>query len=350
MRTFFLIIVSVVTLSACTTDRHDMQAFDKSFVKVHDLISTSVLQEELILGRPLGIHYADSSILIYDDLSDTLFILIDLVDDGKVYRFGQRGESENEFLQVFSFCSMDVDSLVGVYDVYRRCLCGINLRQVKREPAKFPIITKDTLNSIVLAATKYGTYLGLGFYENNMLSLSGDEIGRKFFFEYPYQDSREQMIANRLRGMAYQGPLCSNKSLDKFLYAVGSAPIFMLYSVTEDEIKKTYEWIGGYPVYVTEETGEYRSAPMSADNKQSFIAAYATDNYVYLLYSGKSVREANRSAFQGNTIYRLTWKGEPVDKFELDFPATKFCVSDADDTLYALVNKGEVELVQYALK
>lgn len=350
MRTLIFIFIGIVALSGCTTGSSNMQAFDKTFVKEHDLISKSVLQKELLLGRPLGIHYADSSILIYDDISDTLFILVDLANDGKVYRFGQRGEGENEFLQVFSFCSMDVDSLVGVYDVYRRCLCGINLRQVKREPAKFPIIAKDTLSSITLAATKYDTYLGLGFYESNMLSLSGDVIGRKFFFEYPYQDNREQMIANRLRGMAYQGTLCSNKSLDKFLYAVGSAPIFMLYSVTEDEIKKTYEWIGGHPVYVTEETGEYRSAPMSADNKQAFIAAYATDNYVYLLYSGKSIREANRSAFQGSTIYKLTWKGEPVDKLNIDFPATKFCVSDNDDVLYALVNKGETELVQYALK
>lgn len=109
--------------------------------------------------------------------------------------------------------------------------------------------------------------------------------------------------------MAYQGTLCSNRSLDKFLYAVCSAPIFMLFSVNKDGIEKTYELIGGYPNYVTEETGEYRSAPMSADNKMSFTMAYATDNYIYLLYSGKNFRDAGMDAFKANVIYQLSWNG-----------------------------------------
>ncbi len=183
-----------------------------------------------------------------------------------------------------------------------------------------------------------------------MLSLTSDSIGSKFFFEYPSKDSREKAIPSRLRGMAYQGTLCSNQSLDKFLYVVRSAPIFMLYSVNKNTIEKTYEWIAGYPKYVTEETNKYRSAPMDASNKISFIGAYATNNYVYLLYSGKSIKDAGVDAFKANVIYRLSWEGKPMNKFELDYPLTNFCVSDDDDILYALADKGELELVQYALK
>ena len=160
---------------------------------------------------------------------------------------------------------MKSDSILGVYDAYKHELREINLDKVKRGEMNFPVVFKDTLSSIKLSPTKYDAYLGLGFYESNMLSLTDNSIGSKFFFEYPYKDSREKAISNRLRGMAYQGTLCSNRSLDKFLYAVCSAPIFMLFSVNKDGIEKTYELIGGYPNYVTEETGEYRSAPMSAD-------------------------------------------------------------------------------------
>lgn len=347
---FYTFCILSIFASCVHKGENSIADWDCSFGDVQKLVSKPCLDEELILGRPYLMQYADSSLLIYDDLGDSLFLLIDLKENNRVYRFGQKGEGVNEFLQVFAFCNMKSDSIFGVYDAYKHDLREINLNKVRRGEMNFPVLFKDTLSSIKLALTQYDTYLGLGFYENNMLSLTGNSIGSKFFFEYPYKDNREKTISNRLRGMAYQGTLCSNQSLDKFLYVVRSAPIFMLYSVNENGIEKTYEWVGGYPDYVTEETNEYRSAPMSADNKICFIMSYATDSYVYLLYSGKSIREANVEAFKANTIYRLTWDGKPVDKFEVDYPLTNFCVSDDDSILYALADKSEVELVQYSLK
>lgn len=77
--------------------------------------------------------------------------------------------------------------------------------------------------------------------------------------------------------------------------------------------------------------------------------AYATDNYVYLLYSGKTFRDAGTNTYKANVIYRLSWEGKPMGKFEMDYPLTNFCVSDDDGILYALADKGELELVEYAL-
>ena len=74
------------------------------------------------------------------------------------------------------------------------------------------------------------------------------------------------------------------------------------------------------------------------------------DKYVYLLYSGKTAREADVRAYEGTVVYRLTWEGHPVDKLELDWPATRICVSPDDSVLYSLANKGETEIVQYLLK
>ena len=73
--------------------------------------------------------------------------------------------------------------------------------------------------------------------------------------------------------MAYQGTLSSNKSLNRFVFAIGSAPIFSLYSVNKDNIDKSFEFVGGYPEYKTEDTGTTRSAPMSVANKMAFIKA-----------------------------------------------------------------------------
>ena len=73
-------------------------------------------------------------------------------------------------------------------------------------------------------------------------------------------NKQEKEVKNRLRGMTYQGTLSSNKSLNRFVFAIGSAPIFSLYSVNKDNIDKSFEFVGGYPEYKTEDTGTTRSA------------------------------------------------------------------------------------------
>lgn len=343
------IVVLLFIISSCSKD-DAVQNFDNTFQKIKKINSKECLDTELLLGRPYFINYVDSSLIIFDDIGDSLFTLIDMKDANAIYHFGRRGEGTNEFLQVFSMCKLGVDSLMGIYDVYKHALVEMNLKKIKRGIVEFPLIVKDSLNSINLYATKYNTNMGIGFYEKNMLSLTGNSIGSKFFFEYPYKDSEEKLNDNRLRGMAYQGVICSNLSLDKFVFAVRSAPMFFLYSIGKDKIEETFKWLGGYPTYRTEDTGTVRSAPMSTHNKIAFVGVYATDNYIYLLYSGKSFNECNVKAFNGSVIYQMTWEAEPVCKFELDFPIMNFCVSDSDSEIYALADKGEIILVKYLLE
>lgn len=119
---------------------NDMREWDLSFGGIQKLVSTPCLNEELILGRPFLIQYIDSSLLLYDDIGDSLFLLLDLNDNNRIYRFGKKGEGSNEFLQVFAFCNMRSDSIIGVYDAYKRDLREINLCKVKRGDVDFPII------------------------------------------------------------------------------------------------------------------------------------------------------------------------------------------------------------------
>lgn len=211
-------------------------------------------------------------------------------------------------------------------------------------------ITSDTINSIDMLLSKYNnTFVGLGFYEKSMFALIEGGSDEKYFYEYPYRDDKEKKIDNRLRGMAYQGMLRSKPSLDKFVYAINFAPIFMLCSVQPEAIVRTYQWVGGYPIYRTEGNEKYRTAPMSAENKMGFISAYATDRYVYLLYSDRTLKDYKEKAFMGNVIYQIDWDGNPVSKYETDLPLSQICVSNSDDMVYAIANREENLLVEFAL-
>lgn len=346
---FVSYVAAFIFLCGCTDVKDRMSQWDQSFLESKNLVSTPLLEDELILGRPFTFQYVDSSLLIYDFLADSLFTLIDLNDNNRIYRFGQKGQGANEFLQPASFGFSSTDSLCTIYDLYKKQLYEVNLTEVKRGIEKYTVLCSDTLGSINLYATRHGSFLGKGFYEHNMFSLTGRDIGRKFFFEYPYRDDREHDIPNHLRGMAYQGSLCFSPSMDRFAFAVMESPILMFFSVNDTSVVKTYEWIGGYPEYRTEVTEKSYSAPVSADNLTSFVGSYATHKYVYLLYSGKTYRESPADVFQSTVIYRLSWDGTPVDKLLLDHPAIMICVSPDDKVLYSLASKGELEIVQYPL-
>lgn len=97
-----------------------MSQWDQSFLECKHLVSTPLLEDELILGRPFTFQYVDSSLLIYDFLADSLFTLIDLNDNNRIYRFGQKGQGANEFLQPASFGFSSADSLCIPYMIFIR--------------------------------------------------------------------------------------------------------------------------------------------------------------------------------------------------------------------------------------
>lgn len=340
-----VLLLSLMMLTGCRQD-DTMERFDAAFTCRRTIVTQECKVSDLVLGRPFFMSYADSCVLLYDDLGDSLFTLIDMADSRRVYRFGERGQGPSEFLQVASVHRLP--SGFCVYDYHRHRLVRIDIKKVKSGVNDFSVLMNDTIRSIDMLPTAYGTYVGLGFYEKNMFSVLKDGVW-SYFSEYPSQDETERKIPNALRGMAYQGTLCASPALDKLVYAVNFSPIFMIYTVGEDSLVKTHEWIGAYPIYQPVEKNGSRSAPMSSRNRMGFISTYATDRYVYLLYSGKSLQEHREKALTGNVIYQLDWDGRPVARLELDVQLSQFCVTDADDRIYAVRNEEECTLIELSL-
>lgn len=121
-----------LSFGGCKQEQDGFSAFDSSFRNVRKVIVDNCIKSDLLLGRPFFIEYADSCVFIYDDLGDSLFVMVDLAERNCVYRFGTRGQGNNEFLQVASLHRMASDSSICTYDFYRHALSRIDVRNVKQ--------------------------------------------------------------------------------------------------------------------------------------------------------------------------------------------------------------------------
>lgn len=346
----YLCVIWTLILWVSCQRGENIKSLEEMFVDSQELTHERPLSDDMVWGSPAFLHYVDSSVVVYDNTLDSIFTLIDVRNPYEFLRFGKKGQGVNEFLQPFSFQNIGEGYRMGVYDVFKHSLFSIDLNAVKaREKESFPLIVRDSMNSINIIPTIYNTFIGIGFYENELFRLFNDKGSLKSFFEYPYRDEVERQIPNRVRGMAYQGSVKSNPAMTKLVYAVRTAPIVFFYNINEDGINKKCQYAFAYPEYKTEVSQHSMSAPQSAENKMGFIDSYATDQYVYLLYSGKSYKDMKTKAFEGSVIYVFDWDGKPVKRLILDIPIKILCVSADNSIIYGFADIPEPTFLEFKI-
>lgn len=341
----------LIFFCACKNVKTDCQ-IDDLFTNRIFLEYEKIPSNGYIWGTPMDMIYCDSAIIVFDEKSeDGLFHLGDLNDLDSIYDFGKKGQGVNEFLMPFDI-QLFGKSSISVYDLYKKTLNVMNISDVKNRISNFSVLTKDTIpGTIKVFPTAFNTFVSLGFYEDCMFRLWGTGlIEEEHFMEYPYKDGDEKQIANRLRGMAYQGIIRLNPFMDKFVYAVNTSEIIHFYKINNTDISLIKKYEMNYPIYKTQVEGDMRAAPISSSNNSTFISLCISPKYVYGLYSGKNFKENGLETLAGTIIYVFDWNGEAIKKYELNVPVTLISVDNKDEMLYAFSNMPDPELIRFKIK
>lgn len=341
-------IVSIFLFSCSRTENKD--SLDNLFIGCDSIKYTVLETEEHLWGKPFTMKYIDSMIFVYDDVSsEHIFHLIDLNHNNKVHSLGRKGQGNNEFVMPMEYLQYG-DTAIVVFDYANKKLFNLTIDDFLQGKNEFEVCYKDTFpGTIKLFPTKFKTWLSFGFYDDCMFYLQKKNQILQKIGDFPSRDSNEKQIENRLRGLAYQGILQSNPSNNKFIYAVNNAQIVYFYNIDSSSVSKVCEYQYNYPEYQPVNDGYTRAAPISTDNVRAFIDATVSDNYVYLLYSGKTFKEEGLKSFEGNIIYVFDWTGKPHKKYILNLPVFRFCVNKDDSSIYAFSNNPDPILIKFSL-
>ena len=203
----------------------------------------------------------------------------------------------------------------------------------------------DSLMHIYVQPIANNRYVATGIYDDCHLMLL-DEKGKplKGFGEWPYQDEQEKKVPGKIRASVYQGKLEVSPSGDKLVFAVASGDMLYFYRILPNgELELISKHENTYAHYEHTTGAHYGTAPFSN------IDACATDDYVYTLYAGRSLKEHGMKCFQGNLIRVYDWKGTLVKKLQLDVDVEQIVVSKDDRKIYAIADLPDPVLVVFEL-
>lgn len=88
--------------------------------------------------------------------------------------------------------------------------------------------------------------------------------------------------------------------------------------------------------------------------KNGYIAACASNQFIYVLYSGKEINQSSleslTSSFLSDRVYVFDWSGKPIKYYDLDCNVRSIAVDFNDDILYAASYENIPNLVYFVLK
>ena len=339
MRTYvFLATCLLALLFSCSTKKEQEEVIIQSLT--HEVL----MGDEYLIGRINDMALMNDSIpVVINVRSDNAFQVLDY-SRKKVLEVGNVGQGPDDFLLSFGLSS-GMENTFSANDVNRRRFSTVHLNPEDDSWRVEHHLKFDSLMHIYVQPIANNRYVATGIYEDCHLMLL-DEKGKplKGFGEWPYQDEQEKKVPGKIRASVYQGKLEVSPSGDKLVFAVASGDMLYFYRILPNgELELISKHENTYAHYEHTTGAHYGTAPFSN------IDACATDDYVYTLYAGRSLKEHGMKCFQGNLIRVYDWKGTLVKKLQLDVDVEQIVVSKDDRKIYAIADLPDPVFVVFEL-
>lgn len=340
MRTTVLLGMIILFLHSC-------QSGNQETIREENVICQPICGDDYIMGGPNAMALSDSILAIVDVKSDSLLLFFNVKEGRYIRKVGVRGQGPSEF-SVLSSLESRGGSSFSFYDINKRTFFYTNM--TTDEDVRFiSAFHVDSVFPFEVHSMANGRFIASGIYDNYRFCLL-DSSGQvqSTFGEWPYRDEVEKNVSGMVRSQAYMFNIATSPSKTKFVASLLSADILAFYQLENDLVHLIKETILTYPEY------EYRNNPTSysgasRDAPMNYLSATCSEDYVYVLYSGKSFRENALASFLGNIIYVYTWSGDKLAVLKSDKLLGKICLAEDGKAMYAIAYDFDPVLVQFSL-
>ena len=338
---------TTIALGLIISFLYSCQSGNQEAIRVENVACQPICGDDYIIGGPNAMALSDSILAVIDAKSDSMLLFFNIKTGKYLRKAGVRGQGPSEFTVISSLSSCG-ESAFSFYDMNKKKFYCTNA--ITEDDVQFTsVFSVDSVHPLEVHLMANGKYIAPGIYDNyRFCLLEPDGQVQSTFGEWPYRDEEEKKVSGIVRSQAYMFHIAASPSKTKFIASLLTADMLAFYQLENDSVRLIKESILAYPDYryrnnPTEYSGISRDAPMT------YLCATCTEDYVYVLYSGKTFREHALASFSGNTIYVYTWSGDKIAMLKSDKTLKQICLSEDEKSKYAIAYDPNPILVQFSL-
>jgi len=291
-------------------------------------------------------------LVINDDNGKTYMSIFDLKEQRYINHFIKKGAGPNEMFSPPQSITPLTNNQLSYFDAQARIIYQANYSKPDSiKITKIKNFTNTQTLFLGLIPMAYDYYVGIGLIESGRYAVI-DKNGKNVSINFDYPKDEMKQGNNFQKALAYQGGLIPNSDKTKFFFYCISSEILEIMQLQKNgTLTKIRDIHFDYATYRPEGDGKNTiAATIMKESKAAFISATATSNYIYLLYSGRTIGVDINLAFKSNTILVFDWEGNPIKRYNLDIDITTFTVSEDDKTIYAISNTSvDTDLIKFKM-
>lgn len=295
------------------------------------------------------ILYEDEEFLIKDNFKGDSFVDKIYYNKDSIVSIARSGQGPNEFLWLKTF-QKEPDGTLLAYDAQTRKIHNLSLSgkiQSTQEVdySLFNVIRIDTFFISSLFDYKEDSKANQRYA---LLDRQGQII--RSFGDFP-NDGIE--VPNSLKTFAYQGTMIGNQRNRRMAFATRNGVILDIFEIGKDSVRTIIQRHDINAKYKDINIPNAFGVEHADDDLFGSLDMTATDNFIYILYSGKywerKTEESLEKALRARHIFVYDWDGNPVCQLETDINLMNICISNDNKRLIGFSYEDDYGLCSFDL-
>lgn len=284
----------------------------------------SIRLENYDVLNPVYLSCTDSFIVIQNRGTENNLSLIDK-NLSFTLNTAQKGDGPNEIVQ-FIFVKNNRNNIITFADRAKRKMYSLKIDKKNVDLIDEIHFDSDIPRFFSLSELNDSILIGTGMFPDGRFAIYNKKNHRVHYAGiYPRNDESKQLTFPHIAAL-YSGTQIGLNPNGNYFAAIYNG-LLDIYKLNTDNtlmhVKSNYYH---FPKFLVLENG-----PIIGNSKETiegFRSISCDSNYIYLLYSGKSMKEYEMNAFTGNRIYVYNWQGEPAISYLVDSNIKSIFIKD----------------------
>ena len=347
MKKVCCIVFAIIGLYSCKTEEPSKLS---EVFKLEKKLVGEALNFEKTFGNPNQVILDDSLLLLKDRDSEYLISILDPKGERFLGRLCKIGKGPEEFNLPVEISVNNINQTLSIYErsIQRLSHLDISSKEINNIHIQKRISFANDLGYTgFVRKLSDSLYIGVGQFSKRYALFDKNGELLKTTQDYPSYDGIN--ISDELSYIAYQNILEVNTSNRRVAAASIYCDNIEFFKLEEENLILTKRYGFLKPDFVDKSNNSHRVLHPSDTNIMGFLDIKSDENFVYCLYSGRSIKgfETMARARKGEDIFVFDWKGNPITRYSLNKEIIAFAVDSEKRIFYGISHTPEPVIIKF---